>query len=86
MWWTAVAGTTRTVRRDREDPTILENFEWLAGRSSAFGVKAGAPRRYEQAELTRIYEDLASAGSVSVVAATPASLSHAADDKRASSR
>jgi hypothetical protein len=56
MWWTAVAGTTRNLRRDREDPTIFENFEWLAGRSSAFGAKAGAPRRYEQAELTRIYE------------------------------
>jgi hypothetical protein len=56
MWWTAVAGTTRNLRRDREDPTVFENFEWLAGRSSRFGAKAGAPRRYEHAELTRIYQ------------------------------
>lgn len=56
MWWTALAATTRNLRRDRQDPTLLENFEWLAARSSAFGAKAGAPRRYEQAELTRIYQ------------------------------
>jgi hypothetical protein len=55
-WWGAMAGTTRRFRRDREDPTILENFEWIAERSSAFGAKAGAPRRYEQAALTRIFQ------------------------------
>jgi len=56
IWWTAVAGATQRLRRDREDPTFFKNFEWLAAKGSAFGVKAGAPRRYEQAQLTRIFQ------------------------------
>lgn len=55
MWWTAMRGSVRSLREDRLDPTIFANFEWLATKSSEFGAKAGAARRYEPAELTRIY-------------------------------
>jgi hypothetical protein len=56
IWWTALAGTTHNLRRERDDPTIFKNFELAAAKSSAFGAKSGAPRRYEQAELRRIFE------------------------------
>jgi hypothetical protein len=56
MWWAALLGSVGTLREDRRDPTIFENFEWLAEKSRTFGERAGAPRRYAQAELQRIYE------------------------------
>jgi hypothetical protein len=56
MWWTAIAGTARNLREQRLDPTLLENFEWLAGRFSADGAKAGAPIEYDRATLVRIFE------------------------------
>jgi uncharacterized protein DUF4760 len=55
MWWTAIAGTTRNLRKDRDDPTIFGNFEWLAARFSADGAKAGAAAAYDRAALARIY-------------------------------
>jgi hypothetical protein len=56
MWWTAIASTARNLREQRLDPTILENFEWLAGRFSADGAKAGAPIEYDRATVVRIFE------------------------------
>ena len=56
MWWSAVAGTTRTLRETRMDPTIFENFEWLAKRFSAEGAKAGAPLEYDRDALRAIFE------------------------------
>jgi hypothetical protein len=56
IWWTALAGTARTLREDRDDPTILANFEWLAESSSAYGAKAGATPTYHPADLQRIFQ------------------------------
>ncbi|HET7182759.1 MAG TPA: hypothetical protein VFI15_11045 [Candidatus Limnocylindrales bacterium] len=56
MWWSAIAGATRSLRKDRLDPTIFANFEWLAKRFSADGVKAGAPREYDGDTLRQIFE------------------------------
>jgi hypothetical protein len=56
MWWSAVAGTTRSLRVGRQDPTIFSNFEWLAKRFSADGVKAGAPREYDRDAVRAIFE------------------------------
>ena len=56
MWWSAVAGTTRALRVDRQDPTIFSNFEWLAKRSSADGVKGGAPREYDPDAVRAIFK------------------------------
>lgn len=55
MWWTAVSGSTRRLREQRLDPTILTNFEWLAAKSSAEGAKAGAALAYDPAVLVRIF-------------------------------
>jgi hypothetical protein len=56
MWWSALAGATRSLRTGRQDPTIFSNFEWLAKRFSADGVKAGAPQEYDRETLRAIFE------------------------------
>jgi hypothetical protein len=55
IWWTALEVSTLKFREARLDPTILENFEWLAGRFSADGAKAGAPLQYDRPTLARIF-------------------------------
>ena len=56
VWWTALEVSTLKFRDQRLDPTIYENFEWLAGRFSSDGAKAGAPIEYDRATLARIFE------------------------------
>jgi hypothetical protein len=56
MWWSALAGEARTLRKDRQDPTIFSNFEWLAKRFSVVGEKSGAPREYDRGTLRGIFE------------------------------
>lgn len=56
LWWTALEVSTLKLREARLDPTIFENFEWLAARFSADGAKAGAPIEYDRATLARIFE------------------------------
>jgi len=56
MWWSAVAGTTQALRGTRLDPTIFENFEWLAKRFSAANAKDGAPLEYDRDTLRGIFE------------------------------
>ena len=56
IWWTTLASTARTMRGDRNDPTILANFEWLAARGSAYGAKAGATPAYDPADLQRLFQ------------------------------
>ncbi len=56
MWWSAVAGSTRALRVDRQDPTIFSNFEWMAKRFSQDGVKGGAPREYAPDAVRAIFE------------------------------
>lgn len=55
FWWAALAGAARHVRGYREDPTIFESFEWLAGKFSGYAQKDGAPLVYDQATLVRIF-------------------------------
>jgi hypothetical protein len=53
-WWNAFKGQIRAYRAARLDPTIFESFEWLAGRFSAEGEKAGAAA-YDGETLARIF-------------------------------
>lgn len=55
FWWAALAGAVRDVRGLREDPTIFESFEWLAGKFRAYAEKDGAPLVFDQATLVRIF-------------------------------
>lgn len=56
MWWTALADATGRIRRERMDPTLLDNFEWLATRLSADGAKPGAATVQDKAAVLRIFE------------------------------
>ena len=54
VWWSALKGQVGTFRTARLDPTIFENFEWLAGRFGDEGTKAGAVA-YDRETLARIF-------------------------------
>lgn len=56
VWWTAFADELGRIRRERMDPTLLANFEWLAKRASADGVKAGSTPGYDREALRSIFE------------------------------
>jgi hypothetical protein len=56
MWWTALSDATIRIRKDRMDPTMLANFEWLAKRLSADGAKSGAALVYDKVALMHIFE------------------------------
>ena len=55
VWWSAFQGGIRQMREQRLDPTIFENFEWLAGRFTEDGLKSGAAA-YDQATRARVFE------------------------------
>jgi hypothetical protein len=55
VWWSAFQGVIHQMREQRLDPTIFENFEWLAGRFAEDGSKSGAAV-HDRATLARIFE------------------------------
>jgi hypothetical protein len=55
-WWTALSDATDHIRKERMDPTMLANFEWLAKRSSADGARSGATLVYDKAAVLHIFE------------------------------
>jgi hypothetical protein len=55
IWWSALADTARTAREQRLDPTVFENFEWLATRLGEDAANDGAAV-YDRETMARIFE------------------------------
>jgi hypothetical protein len=56
IWWIALSDATGRIRKERMDPTVLANFEWLAKRVSGDDAKSGAAPVYDKTAALRIFE------------------------------
>ena len=55
FWWAGLGDTAREIRRQREDPTIFQAFEWLAREFTAYATKKKEPYSLDHDMVVRIF-------------------------------